>query len=145
VYIRYLWQENHQICHIRCIYTVLANPTNIAVCVVVCFATKACGGLCLPQTVIDPGVEEKDTRLMKLLFVLCALQQRHVEDFVNHRRVDIRDSLKPMDRHKRKIRVTVTNTHANQQQVSLNHFHLTVGTNAKLAKVSAATYVHAHQ
>jgi hypothetical protein len=29
VYIRYFWQENHQIYgHIRCIYTVLANPNN---------------------------------------------------------------------------------------------------------------------
>jgi len=31
VYIRYFWQGNHQIYgHIRCIYTVLANPTSIA-------------------------------------------------------------------------------------------------------------------
>ena len=30
VYIRYFWQGNHQIYgHIRCIYTVLANPTNV--------------------------------------------------------------------------------------------------------------------
>ena len=30
VYIRYFWQENHQIYdHIRCIYTVLANPKNV--------------------------------------------------------------------------------------------------------------------
>jgi len=29
VYIRYFWQENHQIYgHIRCIHTVLANPKN---------------------------------------------------------------------------------------------------------------------
>ena len=29
VYIRCFWQENHQIYgHIRCIYTVLANPIN---------------------------------------------------------------------------------------------------------------------
>jgi len=28
VYLRYCWQRNHQIYgHIRCIYTVLANPT----------------------------------------------------------------------------------------------------------------------
>ena len=32
VYVRYFWQENHQIYgHIRCIYTVLANPTHLAV------------------------------------------------------------------------------------------------------------------
>ena len=31
VYIRYFWQGNHQIYgHIRCIYTVLANPTYVA-------------------------------------------------------------------------------------------------------------------
>ena len=31
VYIRYLWQETHQInSHLRCIYTVLANPRHIA-------------------------------------------------------------------------------------------------------------------
>lgn len=47
---------------------------------------------------------------------LYALQKR-VDDYVQHRRLDIRDSLKAVDRHKRKIRVTVTNTHANQQQV----------------------------
>jgi hypothetical protein len=30
VYIRYFWQENHQIYgHIRCIYTVLANPEHV--------------------------------------------------------------------------------------------------------------------
>jgi hypothetical protein len=30
VYIRYFWQGNHKIYgHIRCIYTVLANPTHI--------------------------------------------------------------------------------------------------------------------
>jgi len=30
VYIRYFWQGNHQIYgHIRCIYTVLANPTYV--------------------------------------------------------------------------------------------------------------------
>ena len=30
VFLRYFWQENHQIYgHIRCIYTVLANPTHI--------------------------------------------------------------------------------------------------------------------
>ena len=29
VYLRYFWQGNHQIYgHIRCIYTVLANPTH---------------------------------------------------------------------------------------------------------------------
>jgi hypothetical protein len=29
VYIRYFWQGNHQIYgHLRCIYTVLANPTD---------------------------------------------------------------------------------------------------------------------
>jgi len=32
VYIRYFWQGNHQIYgHIRCIYTVLANPTHVTV------------------------------------------------------------------------------------------------------------------
>jgi hypothetical protein len=31
VYIRYFWQGNHQIYgHIRCMYTVLANPTYVA-------------------------------------------------------------------------------------------------------------------
>jgi len=31
VYIRFFWQGNHQIYgHIRCIYTVLANPNNAA-------------------------------------------------------------------------------------------------------------------
>jgi len=31
VYIRYFWQGNHQICgHIRCICTVLADPTHFA-------------------------------------------------------------------------------------------------------------------
>ena len=30
VYIRYFWQGNHQIYgHIRCIYTVLANPRHL--------------------------------------------------------------------------------------------------------------------
>jgi hypothetical protein len=29
VYVRYFWQENHQIYgHIRCIYSILANPTH---------------------------------------------------------------------------------------------------------------------
>ena len=33
VYIRYFWQGNYKMyCHIRCIYTVLANPSNNAVC-----------------------------------------------------------------------------------------------------------------
>jgi len=35
VYIRYVWQGFHQIYgHIRCIYTVLANPTNKSQCLV---------------------------------------------------------------------------------------------------------------
>jgi len=30
VYIRYFWQENHQVYgHIRCLYTFLANPTLV--------------------------------------------------------------------------------------------------------------------
>jgi len=30
VYIRYFWQVNHQIYgHIRCVYTVMANPTHV--------------------------------------------------------------------------------------------------------------------
>jgi len=32
VYIRYFWQKNHHIYgHIRCVYTVLANPSYIAI------------------------------------------------------------------------------------------------------------------
>ena len=37
VYIRYIWQGNHQIYgHIRCIYTVLANPNYVTFCDVTC-------------------------------------------------------------------------------------------------------------
>jgi len=36
VYVRYFWQRNHLIYgHIRCIYTVLANPTHV-LCAHVC-------------------------------------------------------------------------------------------------------------
>ena len=36
VYIRYFWQENHQkYGHIRCIYTVLANPTHVKIAIII--------------------------------------------------------------------------------------------------------------
>jgi len=44
VYIRFFWRENHQMYgHIRCIYTVLANPTNNQMLVQVscCFCAAA--------------------------------------------------------------------------------------------------------
>ena len=54
VYIRYFGQGNHQIYgHIRCIYTVLANPTYVFMylCVFVCACVRACVRACVCECV----------------------------------------------------------------------------------------------
>ncbi|KAF5840535.1 hypothetical protein DUNSADRAFT_16476 [Dunaliella salina] len=75
--------------------------------------TQAAGGCtagvtCTVQEDAPPVLESP--ALLSLLD-----EQKRVESLISQRRTDIRDSFKSMDRHKRKIRVTVTNTHANQQ------------------------------
>jgi len=62
VYIRYFWQGHHQIYgHIRCIYTVLANPmclsshmyvcvcvrAGVCMCVCVCVCVRVCVCMCV--------------------------------------------------------------------------------------------------
>ena len=56
MYIRYLWQGNHQIYgHIRCIYTVLANPKHCLCATFKLFVTRV--EPCVPCTYVISGRE----------------------------------------------------------------------------------------